>query len=440
MIVPMGIRAACSFFFLVLWISRACVLVSGADMVLRFNGESTFKILQVADMHYGNGATTKCSEIQPSEMPYCSDLNTTAFVRRLIQKEAPDLIVYTGDNIDWGASDAKTSMDAAFAPAIESNIPWAAILGNHDVDSNLPRPHLMEYISQMKNSLAKVLNPQAAGVHGWGNYYLSVLGSSGTPLENTSLLNLYFLDSGDNSKLPGIRGYDWIRRSQQTWFSSLSQQLRMASPAPALAFFHIPIPEYDTILYRDQVTGRQLEDVYSAPINSGFFSTLLESGDVQATFVGHDHLNDYCGKLMGVNLCYGGGTGYHAYGRVGVPRRARVIFANLKEPQGQSPNISTWKRLDDSEMTKIDEQVLYSKATDVRSPVRTFAYRKGCSWPWSPFKYPQGKCFFWSSIIYTGVVTLLSIFAFFSGFLCHRYRHKSSLAYKPLSSENKDKE
>ncbi|BBN19867.1 hypothetical protein MPTK1_8g14380 [Marchantia polymorpha subsp. ruderalis] len=440
MIVPMGIRAACSFFVLSLWIFRACVLVSGADTVLRFNGESTFKVLQVADMHYGNGATTPCSDIKSSEMPYCSDLNTTAFVRRMIQKEAPDLIVYTGDNIDWGASDAKTSMDAAFAPAIESNIPWAAILGNHDVDSNLPRPHLMEYISQMKNSLAKVLDPQAAGVHGWGNYYLSVFGSSATPTENTSLLNLYFLDSGDNSKLPEIRGYDWIRRSQQTWFSSLSQQLRMASPAPALAFFHIPIPEYDTILYRDQVTGRQLEDVYSAPINSGFFSTLLESGDVQATFVGHDHLNDYCGKLMGVNLCYGGGTGYHAYGRVGVPRRARVIFANLNEPQGRSLNISTWKRLDDSDMTKIDEQLLYSKATDVRSPVRTFAYRKGCSWPWSPFKYPQGKCFFWSSVIYTGVVTLLSIFAFFSGFLFHRYRHKSSLAYKPLNSENKDKE
>ncbi|KAL2609266.1 hypothetical protein R1flu_027839 [Riccia fluitans] len=341
------------------WILGACVLVSGADRILRFSEQGTFKILQVADMHYGNGASTGCSDLTATQMPFCSDLNTTAFVRRLIHEESPDLIVFTGDNIDWAASDAKVSMDAAFAPAIESNIPWAAVLGNHDVESNLRRPELMEYIAQLKNSLAKVIDPPAEGVYGWGNFYHSVLGPAGADTENLSLLNLYFLDSGDNSKLPGIKGYDWIRRSQQIWFSNLSQKLRAASSAPALAFFHIPLPEYDTVLYRDQISGRQLEDVYSAPVNSGFFSTLLESGDVKATFVGHDHINDYCGKLMGVHLCYGGGTGYHAYGRVGVERRARIIVATINEEvQGHFPNISTWKRLDDTHMSKIDTELL----------------------------------------------------------------------------------
>lgn len=134
---------------------------------------------------------------------------------------------YAGDSIDWAASDAKVSMDAAFAPAIESSIPWTAVLGNHDVESNLGRAQLMDYISQLKNSLAKVLDPPAEGVYGWGNYYLSVLGPAGSDTENRSLLNLYFLDSGDNSKLPGVKGYDWIRESQQKWFSNLSHQLKV---------------------------------------------------------------------------------------------------------------------------------------------------------------------------------------------------------------------
>ena len=57
-------------------------------------------------------------------------------------------------------------------------------------------------------------------------------------------------------------------------------------------------------------------------MNSGFFTTLVGAGDVKAVFTGHDHLNDFCGKLMGIQLCYAGGFGYHAYGKAGWPRRA----------------------------------------------------------------------------------------------------------------------
>jgi hypothetical protein len=48
-------------------------------------------------MHYANGASTQCKDILPSQLSGgCSDLNTTAFVRRLISAEKPDLIVYSG--------------------------------------------------------------------------------------------------------------------------------------------------------------------------------------------------------------------------------------------------------------------------------------------------------------------------------------------------------
>ena len=47
-------------------------------------------------MHYANGKNTTCEDVFPSQEPYCSDLNTTAFLERTILAENPDLIVFTG--------------------------------------------------------------------------------------------------------------------------------------------------------------------------------------------------------------------------------------------------------------------------------------------------------------------------------------------------------
>jgi len=66
--------------------------------LLRFGKkrDGEYKILQVADMHYADGRDTKCEDVFESQMPTCSDLNTTAFIYRVIQAENPDLIVFTG--------------------------------------------------------------------------------------------------------------------------------------------------------------------------------------------------------------------------------------------------------------------------------------------------------------------------------------------------------
>ena len=63
---------------------------------LRFGQNGEFKILQVADMHYANGKATHCLDVLPSQYASCSDLNTTAFLHRIILAEKPNLIVFTG--------------------------------------------------------------------------------------------------------------------------------------------------------------------------------------------------------------------------------------------------------------------------------------------------------------------------------------------------------
>ncbi|CAI9766440.1 unnamed protein product [Fraxinus pennsylvanica] len=63
---------------------------------LRFNSDGTFKILQVADMHFGNGMVTRCKDVLESEFEVCSDLNSTRFLEKMIQVEKPDFVAFTG--------------------------------------------------------------------------------------------------------------------------------------------------------------------------------------------------------------------------------------------------------------------------------------------------------------------------------------------------------
>ena len=125
----------------------------------------------------------------------------------------------------------------------------------------------------------------------------------GAEHSSVNVFNLWFLDSGRYSMQPGIEGYDWVRPNQIAWYSDSSEVIRAANGgrvAPALAFFHIPVIEYE--LARERV-GTTHERVYHPDINSGLYTAFVEAGDVVATFVGHDHTNDYCGKYYNLNLC-----------------------------------------------------------------------------------------------------------------------------------------
>jgi hypothetical protein len=255
-----------------------------------------------------------------------------------------------------------------------------------------------------KNTLARVNPVEPHIIDGFGNYNIEVGGAEGSGFQNKSVLNLYFLDSGDYSTVSSIPGYGWIKPSQQLWFERTSAKLQVLAsiyisirsieyhkkntlyqpylfslqrtymdkpeaqkgPAPGLAYFHIPLPEFASF-DSTNFTGVRQEGISSASVNSGFFTTMVAAGDVKAAFTGHDHLNDFCGKLNNIQLCYAGGFGYHAYGKAGWARRARVVVANLEKTEkggwGAVKSIKTWKRLDDKHLTAIDGQVLWSKTS-----------------------------------------------------------------------------
>lgn len=61
-------------------------------------------------------------------------------------------------------------------------------------------------------------------IDGFGNYDLRVWGAPSSSLANTSVLNLYFLDSGDRATVNGLRTYDWIKESQLNWLRAISKE------------------------------------------------------------------------------------------------------------------------------------------------------------------------------------------------------------------------
>ena len=168
--------------------------------VLTFHADGTFKILQFSDMHIGNGSTDKCESIPDDEMPFCSGLNTTGFLRRLLQLEKPDLVVFTGDMVDWKAPTAKRALEIGFGPVIEAAVPWAAVLGNHDEEtqSGEGRWQVMEHITALGG--CSMLGPRFKRYERAGNYVLHVSAAHNRSKRAT----LYMIDSGSYSRIAAV--------------------------------------------------------------------------------------------------------------------------------------------------------------------------------------------------------------------------------------------
>lgn len=73
--------------------------------------------------------------------------------------------------------------------------------------STATRSGMMDMLSKLPHSVATAGPPF---IHGYGNYFANVVDDKGKPA-----FTLYFLDSGDSSKLSQISGYDWVWTNQQ---------------------------------------------------------------------------------------------------------------------------------------------------------------------------------------------------------------------------------
>jgi hypothetical protein len=283
--------------------------------VLRFNSEGKFKIVQFTDSHIKVENKVRCDSV----------INT---ITSVIASEKPDLVVLTGDIAT--SEDVKAAWSAVTKPMRDAGIPWAAVFGNHDFEHGYTNKQMMAYLETLPYNLSQN-GPK--NIHGSGNYILEVKGKKG----NTAEALLYFFDSNaytGEEKNEELGHYDWIRFDQIKWYREESKKFTKknnGNPYPALAFFHIPLPEYSVVQKFASTVGDRDEGVASPKINSGMYNAILESGDIMGTFCGHDHNNNFIGVLNKIALAYGCKTGRDVYGTLDKGGRVIVLYEGQRK-------------------------------------------------------------------------------------------------------------
>ncbi|MCO5234621.1 MAG: metallophosphoesterase family protein [Chitinophagaceae bacterium] len=253
---------------------------------LQFNAAGEFKIIQFTDTHVNTSKE--------------ENLGIFEYLKKIIETEKPDLVVVTGDIVT--ENDPQKGYMMFVRLFQETSVPWVMVFGNHDSEHNLSRKALADFLQ----SRPGCLNNDAAETDGNSNFVLTVSGK-----DNKAAALLYFMDSNDYSTLkPGVDGWGWFTHKQVDWYRAKSKAYTKANggaPYPALAFFHIPFPEYELAMNNKDavVMGKKREKVCAPEINTGMFAAMLESGDVMGTFAGHDHYNDYIVTYYNIALAYG---------------------------------------------------------------------------------------------------------------------------------------
>ncbi|MGN0522401.1 MAG: metallophosphoesterase family protein [Eubacterium sp.] len=295
--------------------------------MLEFKNE-TFKILQIADTQEG-------TRVSP---------DTLDLINAALDREEPDLVVYSGDQI-WGKRSFKGSkgkveavLDALTKPVRDRNIPFTVCFGNHDRQVGLSNEEQFE----IYKSFDGFIGESAQGIDGCANHVIEIF--DGDELK----FLLYLIDSHSNLDI----GYDNVHENQIEWYRKTrdSYEEKYSRLIPSIVIQHIPLCEIFELLTEvkkstkgavrgfrthanrfyvlnpDRVNkeGFMKESPADPQVNSGEFDAFREKGEVLGVYFGHDHNNSFNGRVDGIDLGYTQGAGFHVYGP-GKDRGVRII-------------------------------------------------------------------------------------------------------------------
>ena len=285
-------------------------------MELNFKGDE-LKIIQLTDLHLRVLDGTNAEQ------------STLELVSELARTEKPDIFVITGDLVFTADCLPIYRKFGRFMDDI--GIPWAFCFGNHDRQFNASTAEIEEAICESKTCMYE---RSAEGVDGDGCYCIELKSDP-----ERSPWVLYMFDSGDTINIDGHERTAHVRPTQISWFINKNGEITgRGGYSCTLAFMHIPLPEYREMWDTKPCFGMKLEEQCESAVNSGLLAAMQWNGSGKGVFVGHDHVNDYWGTMLGTRLCYGRGTGFDgrdadgsrrgAYSRPGVVPGARVIVVN----------------------------------------------------------------------------------------------------------------
>ncbi len=286
-----------------------------AEGTLRFGDDGKFSIMHVTDTHL-------------------EDYNVDASVWAIGQacdRENPDLVVITGDNVQNcnDPADTKILIDKLMGVFEQRDIPVAVTFGNHDSESGaMSREELMAYYNTFSCSVSV---DDGEALSGCGTYNLPVLASDSDEVK----FNVWVFDSGDYDS---EGRYSCVQADQIEWYKEQADAFKVANGGEvvySLAFQHIIVPEIYDVLEKTDKTGlftfshkyNQGEYYRFDPEqenhgiltetpccgynNFGQFDAMVEQGDVLAVFSGHEHMNGFSVKNQGIDIVNSISTRYN---------------------------------------------------------------------------------------------------------------------------------
>ncbi|MBR6568293.1 MAG: metallophosphoesterase family protein [Clostridia bacterium] len=334
-------------------------------------------------LHFNNG-TFKIMQIADIQEDYPVNPDTIKLIELALDKEKPDLVVLTGDQVQAYHSCYKTDaenkvravINAFITPMEERNIPFCMTFGNHDDDGSVTKDTQIKIYSSYSGCRFGI--PRCD--EDKGTYSLQIFDSA----KEKEIFNLYLIDS--NKKEPD-GAYSPVKKEQIEWFRKERERLKKKTGAylPSFVFQHIPVPEYYDTLIKcpkkekgsveafksrnntfwklDSKTIAEGGFMYESPavpeINNGEFDALKEKGDVLGIFVGHDHINSFITRKDGIDLGYSQGAGFSTYG-AGDKRGVRVYILDEKDIRNYKSYTVTMGELCDYKPSKPVKEFVFS--------------------------------------------------------------------------------
>ncbi len=334
-------------------------------------------------LHFSNG-TFKIMQIADIQEDYPVNPDTVKLITLALDKEKPDLVVLTGDQVQAYHSCYKTDaekkvkevINAFITPIEERNIPFCMTFGNHDDDGSVSKDTQVKIYSSY--TCSRFGTPRCE--EDKGTYSLQIFDSA----KEKEVFNLYMIDS--NKKEPDGT-YSPVKKEQIEWFREERERLKdkTGTYLPSFVFQHIPVPEFYDALIKcpkkekgsveafksrkntfwklDEKTVADGGFMHESPavpeINNGEFAALKEKGDVLGIFVGHDHINSYITCKDGIDMGYCQGAGFNTYGP-GDKRGVRIYTLDEKDIRNYKSYTATMGELCNYKPTKPVKEFVFS--------------------------------------------------------------------------------
>lgn len=299
---------------------------------LSFNNDGKLRILQIADIQ---------------EAIWVSSVEKLLLFET-VRQTRPDLIVLTGDNIAGYSAEKKWGATFAIRQVMDIlslfHTPIAAVFGNHDDEgTELTKLDQMDVYESYPTFIGcrgvvaeKTVDKTVINV---GTYNLPVYADK---CSDEVAFNIWCFDSGNYNPDNRYGGYGYVFPEQLEWYVEKSNELKEANggvPVPSIAFQHIIPPQIAEALQQvpegtpgavdfagkwytlpegTDLTKNHLSEA-PCPPNLDFapgyaqVETMLEQGDVNAIFCGHDHVNGFSVPYKGIDLVTSPGCTYGSY-------------------------------------------------------------------------------------------------------------------------------